>query len=162
MSVTVTETSSPSVTPSVTSTPIAVCSAGWMYYADDGSEGHDSCLGVFTSTSITTFSALNDACIARGGHLLTAQGLPDDLSGILPTAASLLLSSSAVIGCLQSASAVQRGASWLWVDGTDAGNLSPLNCSSVIGAAALDGGLGCLPWARGEPKYVLLLTVEFE
>lgn len=128
-------------------------SAAWSYYADNGSEGHDSCL---LAASVASGSGQNRVVEATlycsnqwsSAHLLTVLST-SSASGILPLAASLLTSSSAIIGCNQSSSAVRRGAGWTWIDGTDAGSINP-NCSS----SGYNGGGGCGIWAAGEPKCV--------
>ena len=116
------------------------CPSGWTLYTDDGSEGHDSCIALFTPAA--SYYTANATCGAQGGHLLTAQTTTRN-SGILAAAAALSTSTVFMVGCSQYTSTVARGTHWYWIDGTDGANI---NCGDGTGAA------GCGIWNSGEPK----------
>lgn len=144
----ITMSSSPSPSSSPPFTP--PCPSGWTYFADDGVEGHDSCIAVYTTNTANTFDALSLSCALAGGHLLSTMSLVSS-TGLVPTSSALLSHSPAIIGCNQTVSAVQRAAGWRWTDGTDGVSINEL-CT----LDAYDGGGGCPLWAPGEPKYVHL------
>lgn len=135
------------------------CSSGWTLWADDGSEGHSSCLQLFT-TSLTPLAA-QAACAGLGGHLLTVQTNKRN-TGIMGLAQSLSPSNSFTLGCWQSYYASGRGYGWAWVDGTNASNINcePLRpCPCRISCACMylligdsgSGYSGCGLWSTNQP-----------
>lgn len=118
------------------------CPSGWTVAADDGNEGHDSCLKLFLDNNGITWSGARDACVTAGGHLFTVRNTNKN-SALLATAAALSTSTPFFIGLSQSSSATLRNTGWSWVDGTDAGNV---NCGS--------GADGCGLWGTNYPKCV--------
>lgn len=123
------------------------CPSGWTLFSDDGVEGHDSCIKAVTSA--TTFSSATSACssLSAGAHLVTF--LNTQPTGLPEAASTLGTSSPFWVGCSQSSTASLRGVGWMWVDGTDGGNI---NCGTGL------GGDGCNLWDSGYPKSV---TVKF-
>ena len=127
---------------------IAQCASGWTLFSNDGVEGHDSCIRLFSVPLVYADAQAN--CVSLGGHLLTVRGSSKD-TGLLASAASLSTSATFMIGCSQASSASQRGAGWTWIDATDGANI---NCGSFAGAES------CNVWASGEPKCVLFVLVS--
>lgn len=116
-----------------------VCPAGWSLYADDGSEGSDSCLT--TSSSNPTWPMASRAC-PSGSHLVTVRSFTSGGSTGLLHFLSTETIFNVWMGMSQSLDSVVRNRGWSWVDGTDSVNL---NC----GAA---NDVGCGVWGRIEPK----------
>lgn len=116
------------------------CPTGWTLFANDGVEGHDSCIKLFTTG--LAYTAANTACGTHGGHLITYMNTGQ--GGLSATAAGLA-SGTFTIGCSQTASATTRGTAWTWIDGTDAANI---NCGTGLGAQ------GCNLWGTGYPRCV--------
>lgn len=116
------------------------CPYGWAYYADDGSEGTDSCVHVSTYV-VSNWTMASQSCPA-GSHLLTVKASRP--SALLTFVNSLYGSqASAFIGCSQSSLSTQSAAGWSWIDGTSASNL---NCGAGSGCS------GCGAWGIGEPE----------
>ena len=118
----------------------AQCASGWTYFANDGVEGQDSCIRLFSVALTYSDAQLN--CASLEGHLLTVKTSSKD-TGLMAAAGALSTSATFMVGCSQASSASQRGASWSWIDGTDAANI---NCGNFV------GGESCNLWASGEPK----------
>ena len=122
-----------------------LCPPGWLYYQDDGSEGTDSCIQVYTGYT----GGWNSGVCGPGAHLLTVKGT-DPTKGLTALALSSM-PYSAWLGCWQynydsagSWAYLNAVASnWYWVDGTSASNL---NCGVST------GGSGCNLWSATEPK----------
>jgi hypothetical protein len=117
-----------------------LCPAGWAYFADDGSEGGDSCL-LISPYTVSNWAQANSGCPWETNLLTVASAGTDLSSKLLRFASSLLSTASACIGCSQLSTASTPGSDWLWVDSTSSSNL---NCGT--------GQYGCGLWGAGEPK----------
>jgi hypothetical protein len=116
------------------------CTSGWTYVADDGIEGQDSCIRLFSLQ--VNFGGAQNYCEGLGGHLLTITG-SSKTSPLFVAAGALNPTGSPFIGCYQNSDSTRRGTGWRWVDSTDAGNL---NCGTGMGEQ------GCGLWRSNEPK----------
>lgn len=116
------------------------CIAGWTYVADDGVEGADSCIKLFSAGY--NFTGAQAQCEASSAHLLTLRGLSKS-SSLFTSARALAGTGNLIIGCYQLATAANKSTGWVWVDDTDARNL---NCGTG------GGNQGCNLWFTGEPK----------
>ena len=119
----------------------AQCAAGWAYFANDGVEGQDSCIKLFSVA--LTYANAQANCVSLGGHLLTVKSSTKD-AGLMAAAGALSTSATFMVGCAQVSTATQRGAGFNWIDGTDTANI---NCGTFDAD-------GCNLWNTGEPKYV--------
>lgn len=124
------------------------CTNGWSLYVDDGSEGTNSCLQIYTS-AVTGWALANTGCPV-GTHLLSIRGATSS-SLMVHTQAGMgqILGSGRPmwVGCSQSPTATQRARGWSWVDGTPDGNL---NCGSGNGGGDCSSSVAL--WRSGEPK----------
>jgi hypothetical protein len=116
------------------------CASGWTHVADDGIEGVDSCIKLFSPGF--NYTGAQAQCEASGAHLLTLRGKSKSAS-LMTSARALAATGSLIIGCYQLPSAVNKSTGWVWVDGTDASNL---NCGTG------GGGEGCNLWNTNAPK----------